>query len=1222
MLWVLFNNSGQCLGQANVGSLPFAGTDEFQIFAVFEDVNLDNYGSASIKLYKPDLSLSSDTALPMVKETIEFDGSANDYFTVGTSYTGFYFDFRDYSNEDGSELLDTAGDWRAVITLLNVRTSTLRNVIGSVTFNVGNGNESEESGDVSLDSILTAIYAQLGTKLNITSPDYIKTVESDDISSFPFEDAYNEGDIVLNRTDLKLYQLDENLEPVFVFDFGHQDVKRVDSLPVNTTGFEEGTLVFDVGTQKLYKVVSSAFSPLEGYIEIVGDTISEDDYDLALKHPEYPVIYDDEVYYFQQSNDYQIVFYRFDLNNTTDTSIIKKTFLIINQANRFVQMVSNSVEVYKKTKLDALLNGKVDKTDSGNKVYATDPLGEQTTLTYGKDHYDNDAIVQRQSNGQLSVPQEPVDNYDATSKDYVDSGLATKQDTLVSGINIKTINNLSLLGDGNIEIQGGQGGGAWGEITGDIQDQADLQAEFQNVREVAEGKSKTLVIRYGTTAPTSDLGATMFKKADGTVFTNLADFNSYVSGLTIANASFNTQGSVNLINYYLIGEDYIVYKDSYLKTIFRVGDIILVVETDVPDRWVLSIGSGYMFLGKLETTKVDLTNYATKTDLAAKSDLTNIAPLYDDSIGYNIGDLVIYEGKLYKCTTTISTAESWDSTHWTETDLDSDVVKLSGEQTITGEKTFEDGISVGGGTKIYNSTNRIAFYQGGDIRWLILGDGSLRPYANNVYDIGTNAQKVKDLYVSGNVNANNIKSSSTLQIDSSSYYTNFSGVALRPVSNNTPDLGTSGLRWKRLYIGNGIDLADGSSNILNHAKNTTYGLTLPDTTNFTANKEIAITDNVFNIIYASDMTDSTHFTQAQYEILTNGKPTLIKGTILNSNDVLVIKTENNNTANIQFIFFCNGGYGAYCRIILINSSTYQITDGQASLLMNSGGSYRSYLRGSLGGVIGTNDEKYEVGATSNSGVYIKINNVSKTLPTYPSLSSGDTQKVLTYKDDNTLAWENTSGFKVIPAPSSTTLTDDEYNEIVNGNGVQIIGNFLSVDNPILLKPNIYGTTTYYGLYLSSGRSCTFGVYSIVISSKSMYAVSSNDSFTQLRSIAQINGRNTNYYLNNTNHYASPTVSSNSVALDYTEVSNLSLTSDTTITLTALSGDYYPEYKANITNSGANAITLTFTGVAKGKTNDADITITEGTNTTVELPSGTTVEVNIQNGKMIVFNWAV
>ena len=37
------------------------------------------------------------------------------------------------------------------------------------------------------------------------------------------------------------------------------------------------------------------------------------------------------------------------------------------------------------------------------------------------------------------------------------SELSTKQDTLVSGSNIKTINNQSLLGSGNIDVQGGSG---------------------------------------------------------------------------------------------------------------------------------------------------------------------------------------------------------------------------------------------------------------------------------------------------------------------------------------------------------------------------------------------------------------------------------------------------------------------------------------------------------------------------------------------------------------------------------------------------------------------------------------------------------------------------------------------------------------------------------------------------------------------------------------------
>ena len=55
----------------------------------------------------------------------------------------------------------------------------------------------------------------------------------------------------------------------------------------------------------------------------------------------------------------------------------------------------------------------------------------------------------------------------------INNATSGKQDTLVSGTNIKTINNQSLLGSGNIEIQGGSGGGSYTagnniDITNDV----------------------------------------------------------------------------------------------------------------------------------------------------------------------------------------------------------------------------------------------------------------------------------------------------------------------------------------------------------------------------------------------------------------------------------------------------------------------------------------------------------------------------------------------------------------------------------------------------------------------------------------------------------------------------------------------------------------------------------------------------------------------------------
>lgn len=59
----------------------------------------------------------------------------------------------------------------------------------------------------------------------------------------------------------------------------------------------------------------------------------------------------------------------------------------------------------------------------------------------------------------------------------IESVLATKQNTLVSGTNIKTINGDSLLGSGNLSILAGA---SWGTITGTLSDQTDLQTALNN----------------------------------------------------------------------------------------------------------------------------------------------------------------------------------------------------------------------------------------------------------------------------------------------------------------------------------------------------------------------------------------------------------------------------------------------------------------------------------------------------------------------------------------------------------------------------------------------------------------------------------------------------------------------------------------------------------------------------------------------------------------------
>lgn len=53
-----------------------------------------------------------------------------------------------------------------------------------------------------------------------------------------------------------------------------------------------------------------------------------------------------------------------------------------------------------------------------------------------------------------------------------------------------------------------------------------------------------------------------------------------------------------------------------------------------------------------------------------------LAATYSNSALYGVGSYAWYDGKLYKCTTAITTAETWNSAHWTEAKLANDVCDL------------------------------------------------------------------------------------------------------------------------------------------------------------------------------------------------------------------------------------------------------------------------------------------------------------------------------------------------------------------------------------------------------------------------------------------------------------------------------------------------------------------------------------------------------------------
>ena len=74
--------------------------------------------------------------------------------------------------------------------------------------------------------------------------------------------------------------------------------------------------------------------------------------------------------------------------------------------------------------------------------------------------------------------------------------------------------------------------------------------------------------------------------------------------------------------------------------------------------------------------------------------VSSIAPAYDASSTYAVGEKVMYDGKLYECSTAITTAEAWNASHWsaiTVSKYDTDFTDLKSalDGTVISESTLD-----------------------------------------------------------------------------------------------------------------------------------------------------------------------------------------------------------------------------------------------------------------------------------------------------------------------------------------------------------------------------------------------------------------------------------------------------------------------------------------------------------------------------------------------------
>lgn len=235
-----------------------------------------------------------------------------------------------------------------------------------------------------------------------------------------------------------------------------------------------------------------------------------------------------------------------------------------------------------------------------------------------------------------------------------------------------------------------------------------INNQINAVIEIAEGKTKTYTI--------SDV-------------TNPA-FNSTAESITLAVSGSITDTLGNVIDF----------------ADMKVGDIILITDTAVPDRWVGSIDTTNIIFYKMETNIVDLDNYVLKS-------------------------------------TTIAGVDLQDNITKSELNTALDTVTLSDVQTITGKKTFSGNIAVNsqidmGTGSIKYTYNNIGLNLNGNDMYLFASSAFQPNGSTNSgrIDLGGVNRYWKDIYLAGNL-SDGTNSISVANIENKNDYTKLTALS-------------------------------------------------------------------------------------------------------------------------------------------------------------------------------------------------------------------------------------------------------------------------------------------------------------------------------------------------------------------------------------------------------------------------------------------------------------
>ena len=175
------------------------------------------------------------------------------------------------------------------------------------------------------------------------------------------------------------------------------------------------------------------------------------------------------------------------------------------------------------------------------------------------------------------------------------SDLATKQDTLISGVNIKTINEQSILGTGNITIQGGGG-------DNDEANEVTANALYDLNERLSEAEFNIELIPPQLTDLQSDVNSSL-EEMNTTINEQFTEIDNEFKSAALVIENLNTKKQDTLVSGVNI-------KTINSESIIGTGNIVIQGSTQVNSDWNATTGVE-MILNKPTIPEIDI-DYSTK----------------------------------------------------------------------------------------------------------------------------------------------------------------------------------------------------------------------------------------------------------------------------------------------------------------------------------------------------------------------------------------------------------------------------------------------------------------------------------------------------------------------------------------------------------------------------------------------------------------------------------